>query len=123
MNPRTSSSHHSTLHPAPISPAGIQEQTPARVLGQAIEMEKNALASALCMNSCVMGICQHALPFGIGGFFEAENQALANCLDLELQWLGLAPLHTEMIHLPPTEEEMDLSMDIAVAAFENEILA
>ena len=110
-------------------------------VAQAVDLAKTACASALCMNSCAMDICRHFFwyPLGLEYWFEAANRAFATSMDLGNQLLGLPPSAEAtscacIKHNPdPTPEElaemeeeieaMEHGMDVAVEAFEEEILA
>lgn len=140
-NPENRSTSHFVRHPAEhllrhraaagqnqalttALPSALQRLSALQVT-QMIEYEKAMFASTMCMNSCVMDIYKHLfwLPIGFGNVFEAGNQAVASCLDLEMLWLGggVPKVIASGSH-EPTEEEMD-GLDIAVEAFDNEILA
>jgi hypothetical protein len=100
-------------------------------VSQAIELEKASLALAVCMNSCAMDMCRHMLwyPFNLAGWFGAENQTVASCLELHRHWLGLlspqgvAMLTADIADPEPSDEEVDYGIDVAASIFEDEILA
>jgi hypothetical protein len=148
MNPRTNLPIHSTRHlpeakPGRFPPTGYagKFQNPyGPGATPAVELAKNACATAVCMNSCAMDVCKHFFwyPFGLEYWFEGANRAFATGMDLGAQLLGLEPppkttpvpkdqfgLTPEEIEEEAAEEiaEMEHGMDVAVEAFEEEILA
>jgi hypothetical protein len=105
---------------------------------QAIELSKSAFSTAVCMNSCLMDFYRHFFwyPMGMEYWFEAQKEGFAKMMDWGTQCLGFAgyqgesePTHGvrhERRAAPRTRQEqaeMEDGMDVAVEAFEEEILA
>ena len=102
---------------------------------QAAELAKSAFSSAVCMNSCLMDFYRHFFwyPMGLEYWFEAQSEAFAKCMQWGTQCLcGFAPqaestsASGDRRCRPRTrreEAEMEEGMDVAVEAFEEEILA
>ena len=107
-------------------------------LTQAAAFTKSALATSVCMNSCLMDFYRHFFwfPMGLEYWFEAQKDAFAKWMDLGSQCLcGFSPQEDSKVgrevrrreSTPPRnrheEEEMEEGIDVAVEAFEEEILA
>ena len=149
MNPKTNRrSHSERQHPEAkqgrVPLTGYPENF-QNVYGlgmtQAAEFAKTACSTAVCLNSCLMDVCRHFFwyPFGLEFWFEGQNRAFATWMNLGTQLLGLQAPHGERTPAPvdqsgltPEElaaeieeeiEEMEEGMDVAVEAFEEEILA
>lgn len=105
---------------------------------QAVEFAKSACSSTVCLNSCLMDVYRHFFwyPLGLEYWFDAQSNAFAKCMDFWSQCLcGCSPQDDSRVarevyrreSTPPRtrqeEEEMENGMDIAVEAFEEEILA
>ena len=106
---------------------------------QAVELTKSAFSSAVCMNSCLMDFYRHFFwyPMGLEYWFEAQKEGFAKMMDWGTQSLGaFTPqaeesaaargVRHERRAAPRTrqaEAEMEDGIDVAVEAFEDEILA
>ncbi len=99
---------------------------------QAIELSKSAFSTAVCLNSCLMDVYRHFFwyPMGLEYWFEAQKEAYAKMMDLGAQCLsGFAPpsrresTRSAQRHRPTASKDIEEGMDVAVEAFEDEILA
>ena len=105
-------------------------------LTQTAEFAKSACSTAVCLNSCLMDFYRHFFwyPMGLEYWFEAQKEAYAKMMDFGTQCLcgfahqGESEPAREARRSRTTrgrtyEEAEDEGMDIAVEAFEEEILA
>ena len=100
---------------------------------QALEFAKSACSTAVCLNSALMDFYRHFFwyPLGLEYWFEGQNQAFAQWMELGTQWMGVFSPQTErtsahVVRRPRNwreKEDMEEGMDVAVEAFEEEILA
>ena len=105
---------------------------------QAVEFTKSAFSTAVCMNSCLMDFYRHFFwyPMGLEYWFEAQKEAFAKWMELGTLSLGAFTPQPESAPAreayrrettPPRsrreEQEMEDGIDVAVGAFEDEILA
>jgi hypothetical protein len=138
MNPRTNQrTSFAQQLPEPGYPENIQNLY-GLGMTQAVEFAKSACSTAVCMNSCLMDFYRHFFwyPMGLEYWFEAQKEAYATLMGLGTQCLcGFGPqgereLTREARRRRPASqktrreaEEEDEGMDVAVSAFEEEILA
>ena len=142
MNPRTNRpTTHSVAEQVRVPLIGYPENFQnfyGLGLTQAAEVAKCACSTAVCLNSCLMDVYRHFFwyPFGLEYWFDAQKDAFAKWMDLSSQCLcGFSPQDDSAVgrevrrreSTPPRsrreEEEMEDGMDVAVEAFEEEILA
>ena len=100
---------------------------------QALEFATSACTTAVRLNSALMDFYRQFFwyPFGLDFWFQGPNQAFANWMQLGTQWLGAFTPQTEsaparVLRSPRSRQEkaeMEEGMDVAVEAFEEEILA
>ena len=141
MNPRTYR-HTSSAQQLPEAiqgrvplsgyPEDIQDLYGAGI-AQAVEFATSAYTNAVRMNSAMLDFYRHFFwyPFGLEFWFEGQNQSFAKWMELGTQWLGAftpqagsAPVR--VVREPRSRQEkaeMEDGMDVAVEAFEDEILA
>lgn len=104
-------------------------------LTQAVELAKAGLETSICLNSCLADVCRHFLWYtpGFGYWYDAGNKAFAEWVEMYAHLLNqMLPASGNAQNRPgdPTRqeteeefEEIESGIDIAVEAFEDEILA
>ena len=137
MNPKTNSPlQFARPLPAPdeAPPRPADEIPNLYLLGltQAVELAKAGLETSICLNSCLADVCRHFFWYtpGLGYWFDAGNKAFAEWVEMYAHLLGQmvpqaddAPQGRFGSPADPTPEKIEAGIDVAVEAFEDEILA
>jgi len=85
-------------------------------MDQALEIENASFDVAVCLNSCLMDICKNAFFAPVlGNLSNAAAQALASCVELQVNYLTLLIPGSHRLAGPsPSAEELAHCMDIAI---------